>query len=886
MTRPAARLRWLWRVLRRSNQVDAEMRDEMRFHIDMEADRLAREHELPRAEAIRRAHLAFGGLEKFRQAGRETRGIQMIDAVALDARLGLRMLLKHRGLTLVGGFAMAVAIAVGATFFEVISELLDPALPLEDGRQIVAVRYESSPGNPERHVLREFLDWRQELASIEQLSAFRTVQHNLVGSSAAPEPIKVAEITASGFTVARVPPMIGRYLVPDDEREGAPAVVVIGHHAWMVRFGGDPAIVGQTVALGGVPTTVVGVMPDGFKFPVDHQFWIPLRSNPVPPASRTGPELFVFGRLAPAVSMDEAQAELTAAASQREAAVRPASSEPLRPLVIPFTREHLDIADPGLVWMLRIAQLLVGTLVFVVAINLAILVYARTVTRIGEIAIRTALGASRRRILGQLFVEALALAILGAAAGLLVTDVALSQMQALAMSNGAVPWWLDFDLSIYTVVYALALAAFAALIMGVVPGLRATGRSLSSNLHELNGRSGTRLGSMWTTLVVAQVAVAVAVLPVSVHVAVQVMRMEVAGPGFAADNFAVGMMALAETVDGPIDPQRLRARQLEMMARLQGEPGVSRVTFSSSVPGFAGGREIEFDRGVIGDIESADVSSMDTAPGLFETYGARVLAGRVFTTRDTSASTAVVVNRTFAEGFAPSGGILGLQFRYRRAPQSTGQARRYEIVGVVDDFPAFPPVLSVDNEPVVYHPAEPGTVHPFALTVKFAGAVPAGFLDRFRDVAAQVDAALQVRRIVALSTFYDQVRVFWRYLAWGATLLTTAVILLSAAGIYALMSFTVAQRTREIGIRAALGAAPHRLLIGVFGRAARQLALGLLAGSLLSSTAFLVLGLDLPTAGTLLLCVAGIMLVVGLVAAVGPARRGLRVNASEALRAD
>jgi putative ABC transport system permease protein len=881
------RLRWLWRVLRRSNQVDAEMRDEMRFHIDMEADRLAREHQLPRAEAVRRAHVAFGGLEKFRQAGRETRGIQFIDAVALDARLGLRMLLKHRGLTLVGGFAMAVAIAVGATFFEVISELLDPALPLDDGRRIVAVRYESSPGNPERHVVREFLDWRQVLASIEQLSAFRTVQHNLVASSATPEPIKVAEMTASGFTVARVPPLMGRYLLPDDEWEGAAAVVVIGHHAWMTRFGGDPGIVGRTIALGGVPTTIVGVMPDGFRFPVDHQFWAPLRTGSTPPSSSDGPELFVFGRLAPGASMDEAQAELTAAAPQRQPSVRPDISEPLRPLVIPFTREHLDIADPGLVWVLRIAQLLVGALVFVVAVNLAILVYARTVTRIGEIAIRTALGASRGRILGQLFVEALALATLGAAAGLLVTDVALSRMQTLAMANGAVPWWLDFSLSIYTVVYALMLAAFAAAIIGVVPGLKATGRSLSANLHELNGRSGTQLGPMWTTLVVTQVAIAVAVLPVSVHVAMQVMRMEVAGPGFATEKFAVGMIALGETVDGPIEPQRLRARQLDMIARLQSEPGVTGVTFSSSVPGFAGGREIEFDRGVVsGDVESADVSSMDVAADLFSVYGTRVLAGRAFTPRDTSASNAVVVNRTFAERFAPAVNVLGLQFRYRRAPRSAGQARRYEIVGVVDDFPAFPPALSVDREPVVYHPSEPGQVHPFALSVKFDSAVPAGFLDRFREVGAQVDPALQVRRIVALSTFYDQLRAFWRYIAWGATLLTTAVILLSAAGIYALMSFTVAQRTREIGIRAALGAAPQRLLISVFGRSARQLALGLVVGSLLSSTAFLVLGLDLPTAGALLLCVAGIMLVVGLLAAVGPARRGLRVNASEALRAE
>jgi hypothetical protein len=345
------------------------------------------------------------------------------------------------------------------------------------------------------------------------------------------------------------------------------------------------------------------------------------------------------------------------------------------------------------------------------------------------------------------------------------------------------------------------------------------------------------------------------------------------------------MIALPDQADRRTDAQLLRTRQLEMMARLQAEPGASAVTFSSSVPGFAGGREIEFDRDVSrGNVESADVSSMEVAAGFFEIYGARILAGRAFRANDTAASGAVVVNRTFAERFAQDGEALGLQLRY--TGQSGDDGRRYEIVGVVDDFPAFPPALSVDREPVVYHPAEAGAVHPVVLTVKFDGAVPGGFLERFRQVGAEVDAALQVRRIVVLSTFYDQLRAFWRYVAWGATLLTTAVILLSAAGIYALMSFTVAQRTRELGIRAALGASPRRLLIGVFGRAARQLALGLAVGSLLSSTAFLILGLDFATAAGLLIAVAGIMSLVGLLAAAGPARRGLRVSASEALRAE
>jgi len=204
----------------------------------------------------------------------------------------------------------------------------------------------------------------------------------------------------------------------------------------------------------------------------------------------------------------------------------------------------------------------------------------------------------------------------------------------------------------------------------------------------------------------------------------------------------------------------------------------------------------------------------------------------------------------------------------------------------VADFPSFPTAPGSDGVPTVYHPAAAGDVHPFVLSVRFAGAVPAGFAERFRAIGAEIDPALQLRRVVALSTFYDELRSLWRHLAWGIGLVTISVLLLSAAGIYALMSFAVAQRSREIGVRTALGARPHQLLVSIFGRVTRQLALGLLAGSLLSCAVFLVADLPMSRAVVLLLIVAGIMVSVGLLAAVGPARRGLRVQASEALRAD
>ena len=880
------RARAVWRVLWRSRQLEHDMRDEMRFHVEMEAERLAREGGLDPQEARRQALIRFGGIEKFKEAGRDARGRQWIDAIWLDARLGVRMLAKYRGLTLIGGFAMAVAIAVGATAFEALREMLTPALPFDAGGRIVSLQYASAnPGTRDRNLLYDFVAWRDELTSIEELGAFRTVRHNLASPSAPPEPIKLAEMTASGFALARTPPLIGRCLLPVDELAAAHPVVVIGYRAWQSRFAADPQVVGRSITLSGVAHTVVGVMPDGFGFPFDHQFWMPFRADALAYERFQGPAIYVFGRLARGVSIEQAQAEL-ATIGRRTTAARSETGEPLRPVVVPYTRDHVDLSEPGMVWLLRLAQLLTGALAFVVAVNLAILLYARTATRLGEIAVRTALGASRRRILAQLFIEALTLSLAGAAGGLGLSVVALRYMQSLARSNGGVPFWIRFELSPETAAAALVMSVAAAVIMGVLPGFKATGRSLNANLHELNGRAGTRLGALWTTLVVAQVAAAVAVLPVACFLAWQMLRLEISGPGFAAEKFAIGSVALPD--DTPVDRNRVRGRQIEMMSRLRAMPGVAAVTFSSFVPGFAGGARVQFEEGAaVKGSAPWDVSRLDVAVEMLDVYGAQILAGRRFGAGDVVAGNTAIVNQTFAQWLSGNDSALGMRFRYiERSGRGIQHGEWHEIVGVVRDFPRFPSMLGFDTPAVVYHPAGVGAADRSVLSVRFDVGIPVGFADRVRLIAAEIDPALQLHRVVSLSEHYDQLRAFWRYLGWGTGLLTLSVLLLSAAGIYAMMSFTLAQRTREIGIRIALGARPLRLLASVFGRVLRQLALGISVGSLLSGLVISTADLGPILATWLLLAVATIMLVVGLLAALGPARRSLRIDAAEALRTE
>jgi hypothetical protein len=306
------------------------------------------------------------------------------------------------------------------------------------------------------------------------------------------------------------------------------------------------------------------------------------------------------------------------------------------------------------------------------------------------------------------------------------------------------------------------------------------------------------------------------------------------------------------------------------------------VTFSSAVPGLGPDRRIEFQDAALQQRGSPEVAAFKIDVSLLKIYGVRLLAGRDFDARDAATSTAVIVNRTFAEDVigGTAQAALGARFRYVTRPAWL------EVVGVVDDFPGFPRSPGSPTEPTAYEPAAPGDVHPAVVSLRFGGPIPPGIAERIRDAGAQVDPALQLRRIVPLSFFYDDLRMAWRMVAWAAAVVTITVLLLSAAGMHALMSFTIAQRTREIGIRSALGAQPRQLLIGVFGGAMRQLAIGLGVGSVVSLASFSVAGIRLGPGAALLATVAVVIAIVAAVAALGPARRSLRLPTVDALRVD
>jgi predicted permease len=817
----------------------------------------------------------------------------------LDIKLGARILAKSPGLSLVGGFGIAVAVALGAAGYAVVNSYFYPDVPLNQGDRLVALtKFDQQARREEEQLLYDFLFWRRELRTVTDVGAFRTVRRNLVSASGQGEPITLAEMSASGFRAARVPPLRGRVLLDADELPGAPAVVVIGYDVWQSRFAGDPSIIGRELRIGRETHTIVGVMPEGFAFPISHHYWVPLRIDPrAVVAPGTGPSLNVFGRLAAGATRESAEAELSVVTRRHSMGERPELAA-LQARVLPYPEVFMHGEVGGSNETMATLRFLLALFLVVVAMNVAVLVYARTVMRTGEIAVRTALGATRARIVAQLFAEAFVLSGLSSLAGLGVVAVGLRMFDAALVDilDGDVPFWMHAGVSLGTVLYALGLAVLAAVIVGVFPALRATGAKLRGAMGSLGSGAKARLGATWTVLIVAQVAITVAVLPPALLKGWEMIQEASRPQSFAAGEYlAARFVVESDAEPGAIASQNdaaaadtARAIVRRFIARLAIEPGVAGATISTDAPWNGVSATLEAD-GAATEAKRAIILNVDTS--FFRLFGARMLAGRAFTASDVPlrhTDRPVIVSRSFVTDVLGGGEAVGRRVRY----QSIGQVPQpwLTIAGVVEDFP--PGIRNATESTKrgarIYQLAMPGELRDAQLTIRMKGQTPETFMPTLRRIATSVDPMLQLSRMSTLDAMYRDYTKGGAQLALVAALVTAVVILLSGAGIHALMSFAVNQRRREIGIRTALGAPPSRILSSVLARATRQLAFGVGIGLVVTVAIDRASGGTMMSATGLLLVpvTVALMLVVGLLAAVGPARRGLRVQPTEALRAE
>jgi predicted permease len=816
---------------------------------------------------------------------------------------------------------MAFAIWAGAVVFVLVGQFHNPKLPLPGGDRIVQIEnWDVSAAEVEPRALSDFLEWRGALRSVTDLGAYRNVTRNLIVGNDGGRPVRGADITAAAFRIAPEPPLLGRVLVPADERAGAPPVVVIGYDVWLTRFASDAGVVGRTVRLGAEYTTVVGVMPEGFAFPVSHELWTPLRADAVAHAPREGPRIQVFGRLAPGVTFEDAQAELTAI-GRRAAAQRPDTHEHLRPRVAPYAEPEVQTLED--VSFLLSINLFVVMLLVLICSNVALLLFARAATRETELVTRSALGASRGRILGQLFVEALVLGGVAAALGLGAAELALRHwgVEFLERNTGRLPFWFDVSLSPSAVLYACLLTLLAAAIAGLLPA-RKVARGLGARMRENTaGGGGLRFGGVWTAVIVTQVAATVA-FPVIVYVEQrELVRLRSLDAGFPAEEYLAVQLAWDATIVQGADTAGTRVAQRqsagaaleELRRRVATEPGVIGVTFVDELP-----LDNRPERWVVVDDEAgiADHAGATTAeapsagevstalidPSYFDALGSPIIAGRGFTTADLAPATRVViVDQGFVDLILHGRNPIGRRVRIAdgREPTASGADDSrpwYEIVGVVEELGMA--AFNIRRRAAgLYLPAAPGIAGPLHMLVHVRGD-PLSFGPRVREIATEVDATLRSDFQRADEVTNDIVWVLGLWLRITVAL-TAIALLLSLSGIYAVLSFTVARRTREIGIRVALGANRRRAVAAIFRKPLTQVAVGVAVGFILvTATAWFLSGNRrdgaprAPDAGlsleqvALLAMHAAFMLGVCLLACAVPTRRALCVEPTEALRAE
>jgi predicted permease len=827
-------------------------------------------------------------------AGDAPAGRGLLTAVSwLDWKLGARLLLKYPALTIIGGLSLAAAIAIGVVGIEVAGELLYKPLPFDEGSRIVRLETrDAAASRVEPRVLHDFAIWRRSLETVVELGAARASERNVLTGEGRVEALRVAEITASAFPLTRVPPLLGRALQPADEMQGAEPVVVLGYDIWQRQFLHDPAIIGRVVTVGRTARTVVGVMPPRFGFPRNQQAWVPLPVQDAP--ALEGPPVEVFGRLADGATWQDAVAELDVV-SARSAADLPTTHAQLRTRVRAFAGrtpgDPLRLED----WLIHAIVLLV---LGAVCANVATLMFARTAMRESEMVVRHALGASRARVIAQIVTESLVLALTAAMLGLVVaqTTVPYAWARASQLMGESLPFWVDLTLEPATIAYALLLALVAAALIGLLPALKATRASVRAGLQGITSTGGTmKFGGIWSFIVGAQVAFTLLFVPAAVGIFTNTLQDESRSSAFPAEHYLTFRLSVDNEAlagedgvpdDGQIAARRVRAYEA-LAGRLREEPGVTRVTHGNPLPTMAPewvALEMENTGApparLTGNFEGGFAMAAVGA-GYHDAFGATLVAGRGLHAADAGApNRPVVVNETFMR--VVGGNPVGARVRVLRRGSEIEAGPWHEVVGVVTDLDTL---IGADwsGAAFIYRAASPAELDPVVVAVRVAGDA-APLAPRAAALARQLDAGMHLRDIVTLDDIVAQehTRMVRGSVIFGTVLLVALVF--AAAGLYALMAVTVARRTREIGIRIAVGADPRNVLRTVFARAGRQLGGGIIAGN--SLILFLAWRADSLTAGLLVSSVITsiLMAAVGVLACAAPARRALRIQPTEALR--
>jgi predicted permease len=881
---------WLRAALGRS-RLEREMDTELRFHLDTYVEDLVRTG-VPRAQATRRARLEFGAIERAKEECREARGVRFLETFLQDLRYGTRSLRKNPGFTCVAVLTLALGIGSTAAVFSVVNAVLLKPLPYTEPARIVTPWWSwpvTDLGDEFPWGQRDFFAFRRQATTFQSLGAFKSDSFILTGAG---DPLRLDGIRASAgfFPALGVQPLFGRVFDQEEEEPGHELEVVLSHQLWLDRFGGASSILDRSIELNGFAYTIIGVMPDGFVFPRGEempsilgfprqaQLWVPLPTplNPVGPQ-----DLAVVGRLKKGATSAQALAELQVFGKGVEAQY-PSATGYYTPLLKPLVSQITGDTRRPLLLLLGA----VGVVLLVACSNVANLLLARSLLRSKEFTLRGALGASRGRLLRQLLVENLVLALGGGLLGTLLAWAGVHVAKTFGPSN--LPRLQEVSLDLRVFFFVLAAALLTGILFGLPPAFAATRESLVESLRERSQATGYS-ARLRNSLLVSQVALAL-VLVVAAGLLVRTFYSLLASDaGFNPSRVFTFQLTLPAGKYSDVDAM---ARTYHaVLQRLQSIPGVQQVGFSSAVPlgGAPDNTGIRIPDRPVTSVKDAPLTAnyLFATPGYFAAVGTPLLRGHEFTESDTKDSQHVaIITATMAQRYWPGRDALGKQVGVglTRFPLRT-------IVGIVADTKHVS--LSEKSIPEMYVPYTQNEIKvwPNMQTMQVAlrtAQEPASMATFVRQALNSVDPDLPLAKPATLASLVDDSVVQPRFSMLLLASFGGIALLLASIGMYGLISYSVARRTREIGIRMALGAAPRQVLRMVLSQGARLVGIGLTIGlaasfgvtRLMTSFLFGVRATDPLTYAAVCL----LLTLVVLLACYLPARRATRVDPTVALR--
>jgi putative ABC transport system permease protein len=825
----------------------------------------------------------------------------MLHSYLQDIRFALRMMRKSPGVTAIALLALTLGVGVTSAMFSLVYGVVLRALPYDDPARIVAIERVGTRGHSMSADSNRFVAWRDHQSSFESIAAFMSGSHVNLESGDRPERILVRSVTADFFRVLRVWPTAGRFFLPDEDRPAAAPVAVLGYGAWQRSFAGNSSVIGRSIQLGAKSYTVIGVAPAGMDTTLAADAFIPV--DPVTSPLAGGFNFQVFGRLRDDVTLQQATNNMRLIADQMRAANSKSLFKQETAGAYSYQDEISSGVRPRLLMLLAAASLVL----LIACANVANLQLARISARRREIAVRVALGASARRVVRQILCESISLGLVGSVLGLLFAKLAVSVVVSLKAID--LPRLEEVTVDWRIVLFSAALAILTGVLFGLAPAFRVLRTDPRDALAEGGARAGEGLASKYFrgSLVVLEYSLSVLLLVGALLLTESFVRLTRVDPGFDSTNALTAQMSL--TGSRFQSPAQVAAFDEQLVAHVRQIPGVTAAATTNYLP-LSGGFNIPLG-GIEGQPNPEDkflgnLEWFGITPDFFRAMGMRVAAGRAFGERDTAAAAPVViVNQAFVRKYLPRQSALGqrITIAWSLAGKDAADAPR-EIVGVVSDI--HEGSLSADPQPQTYVPvtqinavvsAEVNSIMPTtlvvrtadgALTTSSASASSAATTRAIVEQIRAVDPVLPVFEVRGLQDVVSASVQVERFLLWLVGGFAIAAALLAAIGVYGVMSYLVGMRTREMGIRAALGATPAALVRMVLGEAAVRAAIGLALGlggafaltQLLQAYLFGVQPRD-PLAFTL----APLMLLaVALIATWLPARRAGRVAPMTALR--